>query len=73
MNTLFFVARTLLSKPRLFKAILFGSPKLLALRAGVYSGNIPKWRLYRLPEFDRSHFREPRWQSISRVFSKWRK
>ena len=73
MNTLFFVARTLLSKPRLFKAILSGSPKLLALRAGVYSGNIPKWRLYRLPEFDRSHFREPRLQSISRVFSKWRK
>ena len=73
MKTLFFVARTLLSKPRLFKAILSGSPKLLALRAGVYSGNIPKWRLYRLPEFDRSHFREPRLQSISRVFSKWRK
>ena len=70
MSTLFFVMRTLLSKPRMFKAILFGSPQLLALRAGVYSGNLPKWRLYRLPEFDRSHFREPRWQGISRVFSK---
>jgi len=70
MSTLFFVMRTLLSKPRMFKAILFGSPQLLALRTGVYSGNLPKWRLYRLPEFDRSHFREPRWQGISRVFSK---
>ena len=73
MSTLLFVMRALLSKPRMFKKILLGSPKLLALRAGVYSGNLPKWRLYRLPEFDRSHFREPRWQGISRVFSKWRK
>ncbi len=72
MSTLFFVMRTLLSKPRMFKAILFGSPQLLALRAGIYSGNLPKWRLYRLPEFDKSHFREPRYQGISRVFSKWR-
>ena len=70
MNTLFFVMRTLLSKPRMLKTILFGSPKLLAMRAGVYSGNIPKWRIYRLPEFDKSHFRGPRLQSISRVFSK---
>ena len=73
MSTLFFVMRTLLSKPRMFKTILLGSPKLLALRAGVYSGNIPKWRLYRLPEFDERHFRGPRWQGISRVLSKWRK
>ena len=72
MSTLLFVMRTLLSKPRMFKTILLGSPKLLALRAGVYSGNIPKWRIYRLPEFDKRHFREPRWQGISRVFSKWR-
>jgi uncharacterized protein (DUF362 family) len=73
MSTLFFVMRTLFSKPRLFKTILLGSPKLLALRVGVYSGNIPKWRVYRLPEFDKRHFREPRWQGISRVLSKWRK
>jgi uncharacterized protein (DUF362 family) len=73
MSTLLFVMRALLSKPRMFKTILLGSPKLLALRAGVYSGNLPKWRLYRLPEFDRSHFREPRLQGISRVLSKWRK
>ena len=72
MNTLFLM-RTLLPKPRILKAMLFGSPKLLALRAGIYSGNLPKWRLYRLPEFDRRHFRQTRLQSISRVFSKMAK
>jgi len=70
MNTLFLLMKTLLSKQRMLKSIVFGSPKLLALRAGVYSGNLPKWKLYRLPEFDRKHFRKTRLQSISRVFSK---
>lgn len=70
MNTLFFLMKTLLSRQKMLKSIVFGSPKLLALRAGVYSGNHPKWKRYRLPEFDRSHFRQTRWQVISRLFSK---
>lgn len=70
MNTLFFLMKTLLSKQRMIQSIVSGSPKLLALRAGVYSGNLPKWKRYRLPEFDRRHFRQTLLQSISRVFSK---
>jgi len=70
MNTLFFLMKTLLSRQRMLKSIVFGSPKLLALRTGVYSGNLPKWKRYRLPEFDRSHFRQTRWRGISRLFSK---
>jgi len=70
MNTLFFLMKTLLSRQKMLKSIVFGSPKLLALRTGVYSGNLPKWKRYRLPEFDRSHFRQTRWQVISRLFSK---
>lgn len=70
MNTLFFLMKTLLSRQRMLKSIVFVSPKLLALRTGVYSGNHPRWKRYRLPEFDRSHFRQTRWQVISRMFSK---
>jgi uncharacterized protein (DUF362 family) len=72
MNTLFFLMKTLLSRPRMLKALSLGSPKLIALRAGIYSGNLPKWKRYRLPEFDRSHFRQPLWQRISGVFSRQR-
>lgn len=70
MTTLFLLMRALLSKRSMAKAILLGSPKLLALRLGIYSGNLPKWMHYRLPEFDRRHFRQTRWQRVSRLFSK---
>jgi uncharacterized protein (DUF362 family) len=59
MNTLLPIMKTLLSRPRLLRTILLGSPQLLALRLGIYSGNLPKWRRYRSAEFDRSHFRLP--------------
>ena len=72
MSTLLFLMKTLLSRPGMFKAILMGSPKLFALRVGLYSGNIPKWKSYRPPEFDKSHFRQPLWQRISGVLPGWR-
>ena len=71
-STLLLLMRTLLSRPRMGKALLLGSPKLIGMRAGIYSGNLPKWKRYRLPEFDRSHFRQPLWQRISGVFSRQR-
>ena len=70
MNTLFLLMKTMLPKRRILKSIVLGSPKLLALRAGVYSGNLPKWKRYSLPDFDRKHFRQSLLQSIARVFSK---
>jgi len=72
MSTLLFLMKTLLSRPGMFKAILMGSPKLFALRVGLYSGNIPKWKSYRPPEFDKSHFRQPLWQRISGALPGWR-
>ena len=72
MNTLFFLMKTLLSRPRMLKTLALGSPKLIALRAGIYSGNLPKWKRCRLPDFDRSHFRQPLRQRISAVFSRHR-
>lgn len=73
MTTLFFLMKTLLSRPKMLKMLALGSPKLIALRAGVYSGNMPKWKRCRLPDFDRSHFRPSLWQDISRVFSRGRR
>jgi hypothetical protein len=64
MNTLLTLMRTLLSRPRLAATLLTGSPKLLALRTGLYSGNLEKWQRYRSPEFDRAHFRPPLWQRL---------
>ena len=69
-TTLLLLMRMLLSRFRMIKALSLGSPKLIGLRAGIYSGNLPKWKRYRLPEFDRSHFRQPLWQRISGVFSR---
>jgi hypothetical protein len=69
MNMLFLM-KTLLPKRMILKSIVSGSPKLLALRAGIYSGNLPKWKRYTLPDFDRRHFRQTLLQSISRLFSK---
>jgi len=69
-STLLLLMRTLLSRPRMLKALLLGSPKLIGMRAGIYSGNLPKWKRYRLPEFDISHFRQPLWQRISGAFSR---
>jgi uncharacterized protein (DUF362 family) len=71
-STLLLLMRTLLSRPRMLKALLLGSPKLIGMRAGIYSGNLPKWKRYRLPEFDISHFRQPLWQRLSAVFSRQR-
>ncbi len=72
MSTLLTLLRTLLSRPRMVKMLLFGSPQLLAWRLGLYSGNLPKWKRYRSPAFDRSHFRPSLWQRISQVFAPWR-
>jgi len=58
MRTLLTLMKTLLSRPRLLGTLLVGSPQLLALRAGLYSGNLEKWRRYRSPEFDSGHFRQ---------------
>ncbi len=72
MSTLLSLIETLLSRPRMLKMLLFGSPQLLAARLGLYSGNLPKWKRYRSPEFDRSHFRPSPWQRISQVLAAWR-
>lgn len=73
MSTLLSLIETLLSRPRMLKMLLLGSPQLLAVRLGLYSGNLPKWKRYRSPEFDRSHFRPSLWQRISQVLAAWRK
>lgn len=73
MSTLLTLLRTLLSRPRMLKVLLFGSPQLLAWRLGLYSGNLPKWKRYRSPAFDRSHFCPSLWQRISQVLAPWRK
>ncbi|MEE9491064.1 MAG: hypothetical protein V3V80_02015, partial [Dehalococcoidia bacterium] len=73
MSTLLPLIRTLLPWPRMLKMLLLGSPQLLAVRLGLYSGNLPKWKRYRSPEFDRSHFRPSLWQRMSQVFAAWRK
>jgi uncharacterized protein (DUF362 family) len=65
MDTLLTLMRTLLSKPRMARMLLWGSPQLLALRTGLYSGNLKKWERYRSREFDSSHFRPPRWRGIA--------
>lgn len=67
MSTLLTLMRTLLSKPRLLGTLLIGSPKLLALRTGLYSGNLEKWQRYRSPEFDRAHFRPSLWQRLRKT------
>jgi uncharacterized protein (DUF362 family) len=67
MDTLLFLMKTLLSRPKMLKMLALGSPKLIALRAGIYSGNLPKWQRCRLPDFDRSHFRPSLWQGVSRA------
>lgn len=64
MSTLLPLLKILLSRPRLLRTILLGSPQLLALRLGVYSGNLPKWKRYRSAEFDPGHFRLPFWQRL---------
>ncbi|UCG82017.1 MAG: DUF362 domain-containing protein [Dehalococcoidia bacterium] len=66
MSTLLPLLKVLLSRPRLLRTILLGSPLLLALRLGIYSGNLPKWKRYRSAEFDPSHFRLSIWQRIKR-------
>jgi hypothetical protein len=68
MNTLLALMRTLLSRPRMLINLLFGGPQLLALRAGLYSGNLPKWKRYQAQEFDSSHFRWTLRQAISDAF-----
>ncbi len=68
MKTLLTLMRTLLSRPRMLKMLVFGSPLLLALRAGLYSGNLKKWKRYQAPEFDRSHFRSTLRQAIADAF-----
>lgn len=73
MSTLLPLLKTLLSWPRMLKISVLRSPQLLALRLGLYSGNHPKWKRYRSPEFDRSHFRPSLWQRISQVLAAWRK
>jgi len=72
MSTLLSLVQTLLSRPRMVKMLVLRSPQLLAWRLGLYSGNLPKWKRYRSPEFDRSHFRRSLWQRISQVFAAWR-
>jgi len=57
MNTVLSLMKTLLPRSRILTALLLHSPKLLGLRAGLYSGSLPKWERYQPPEFDRSHFR----------------
>ncbi len=56
MSTLLTLMKTLLSRPKMISTLLLGSPQLLALRVGLYSGNLQKWQRYRSPEFDKSHF-----------------
>ncbi len=73
MDTLLFLMKTLLSRPRMLKMLALGSPKLIALRAGIYSGNLPKWERCRPPDFDRSHFRPSLWQEASRALLRGRK
>ena len=73
MSTLLPLIRTLLPWPRMLKMLLLGSPQLLAVRLGLYSGNLPKWKRYRSPEFDRGHFRPSLWQRMSQVFAARRK
>ena len=68
MNTLLSLIETLLSRPRMLKMLLLRSPQLLAWRLGLYSGNLPKWKRYRPPEFDSSHFRWTLRQAISDAF-----
>ncbi len=73
MPTLLFLMKTLLSRPKMLKMLALGSPKLIALRAGIYSGNLPKWERCRLPDFDRNHFRPSLWQEASRALFRGRK
>lgn len=70
METLLFLMNTLVSKPRMVRTLVVGGPKMLALRVGLYSGDHPRWKLYRPPEFDRSHFRPTWWQEIRGSFSR---
>ena len=57
VSTVLSLMKALLSPPRILATLLLHSPKLLGLRLGIYSGNIPKWKRYRPPQFDRGHFR----------------
>ena len=71
-ETLFFLMNTLVSKPRMVRTLVFGGPKMLGLRVGLYSGDHPRWKLYRPPEFDLGHFRKPLRHRLGELFARFR-
>ena len=56
INSLFALYGVLLSKPRMLRTLPVRMARLVALRAGIYNFNLPKWQRYRSGDFDRNHF-----------------
>jgi len=55
-KTLFLLAKTLLSRPRMFRMLFLRTMKLIGIRVRIYREMFPGWERYRSKEFDRSHF-----------------
>lgn len=50
----------LLSKPRMLRILPVRLLRLAAMKAGIYTDSLPKWKRYRSGEFDLRHFRAGR-------------
>ena len=55
-RTLLVLTKALLSKPRMLRALLVRTMKLIGIRLGIYREMFPGWERYRSKEFDQSHF-----------------
>lgn len=60
LNSMFVLWKALLSRPRALRIMPVRLARLAAMKVGIYTDHLPKWKRYQSAEFDPKHFRASR-------------